>query len=85
MVIEVARVVMISIILNIRKKCSNTQIPSVINHFAFALKNNHGLCKIFLELIKNGALPINSISVLILLALTDTEVGDNGDCDCDCK
>ena len=37
---NVARVVLISILLNIRKKCSAEQLPSIINHFAFALRNN---------------------------------------------
>ena len=67
---------MISIILNIGKKCKHTQIPAVISHFAFALKNSSTLCKIFLELMKNSIIPANSISLLILFALTETEVGD---------
>lgn len=37
---SVARVVLISVLLNIRKKCTASQLPSVINHFAFALRNN---------------------------------------------
>ena len=70
---------MISIILNIEKKCKSSQIPAVINHFAFALKNSSALCKIFLELMKNSIIPLNSISLLILFALSETEVSSKTD------
>lgn len=38
--VNVARVVLVSILLNIRKKCNCTQLPAIINHFSFALRNN---------------------------------------------
>lgn len=37
---SVSRVVLMSILLNIRKKCQPSQLPSIISHFAFALKSN---------------------------------------------
>lgn len=60
--------------MNIRKKCKNEQLPSVINQFAFALKNNNILSKVFIELMKNDVIQPNSISLLILLALTGIDV-----------
>lgn len=37
---NVSRVVLVSILLNIRKKCHSDLFPSIINHFSFALRNN---------------------------------------------
>ena len=80
---NVARVVLISILLNIRKKCSAEQLPSIINHFAFALRNNavssvsvthKSLCKVFIELMKSQVLPFTTLSLSILLSLSDNEV-----------
>lgn len=81
---SVARVVLMSMLLNIRKKCQPAQLPAIISQFSFALKSNtvclhHSsnaqlLCKVFLEVMKSAVLPPTVYSLLILLSLSDTEV-----------
>lgn len=37
---SVARVVLLSLLQNIKKKCQLAQLPAIINHFGYALKSN---------------------------------------------
>ena len=60
--------------MNIRKKCKRDQLPSVINQFAFALKNSNMLSKVFVELMRSCLIQPNPISLLILLALSVVDV-----------
>lgn len=38
---SVARVVLLSLLQNIKKKCRTAQLPAIINHFGYALKSNN--------------------------------------------
>ena len=66
--------VIISLIMNIKKKCKPQQVPAVISQFSFALRSSPSLCKVFLDIMKGVVLPPNSISLLILLSLANVEV-----------
>lgn len=80
---SVARVVLLSLLQNIKKKCPLAQLPAIINHFGYALKSNsvsllsnphsQPLCKIFLELMKSSVLPLSHVSLFVLFSLTDSE------------
>lgn len=79
----VARVVLLSLLQNIAKKCALPQLPAILRHFGYALKSRpvlpagmahaQALSKVFLELLRSGVLPLTAVSLLALFALSDAE------------